>query len=798
MDNAHQKNHLVVKSDEIYAMVSFGHKEQEGERNANFFFFTYTGIADAAKLIDPDIRIEWHGPNAWDPIPQVESIRELTERRIDGIMVTAADSTVLNPAIDDAIRAGIPVISFDADAPESQRLSLIATDNYQAGFLAGKTMVEWLEGHGDVAVSTVRNANHLEARLQGFAAALKRYAPYAKIYIAYDSGNIDVDEHGEQDFTEYRESYIRMLQEHPSIKGLFSPYASPGAGAAEAAETLGLRKEVQILAFDFDEVVVKLVERGAIRSTVGQDPYMMGYLAMILSHAARHAPSMPDKHDTAWRVAAIADFLTTHPKIPEAIVQKLRKSLSDLERAKAGENNRIDTGAKILQKETLLKMFSDNYESMRDSIYDKIESLNREIEVRKQAEEELRKLNKELEGRVKRRTAEIARQKYILDSFMANIPDSIYFKDRESRIIRINCALAKRFELENPGDAVGKTDFDFLSAEQAQPKYDQEQEIIRTGKSLFDLEEPNAGGDGWVLTTKMPLRDEHGDIIGTFGISRDITELKQAQRELEDAYIEIQVLNDQLKQENLRMSAELNVARRLQEMVLPGAQELQGLEGVDVVGFMRPADEIGGDYYDVLPQNGRLNIGIGDVTGHGLESGVLMLMTQTAIRTLCEHGETDPVAVVNTLNRTIYKNVQRMGAEKTLTFALIHHQHGQLQLVGQHEEILVVRHSGEIERIDTIGLGFPIGLEQDITQWVMSTTVNLAPGDGIVLYTDGITEAENIQHEFYGIERMCETISRNWPHPPERIKQAVIEDVLRHIGEQAIYDDLTLVIMKQR
>jgi sigma-B regulation protein RsbU (phosphoserine phosphatase) len=84
---------------------------------------------------------------------------------------------------------------------------------------------------------------------------------------------------------------------------------------------------------------------------------------------------------------------------------------------------------------------------------------------------------------------------------------------------------------------------------------------------------------------------------------------------------------------------------------------------------MKPADEVGGDYYDVLKEDGVIHIGIGDVTGHGLESGVLMLMTQTVIRTLIEHGETDPVAFVNTLNRTIYKNVHRMRTDKTLTFA---------------------------------------------------------------------------------------------------------------------------------
>lgn len=525
---------------------------------------------------------------------------------------------------------------------------------------------------------------------------------------------------------------------------------------------------------------------------------MMGYLSMILLHAAHHAPALPTKEDGRWRISALQHFLDAHPAIPLVTTRKLRRILDELEEH-TGENltHAIDTSVEILEKERIINTITHEFEDMRESLAAKIDALGAEIAVRKQAEHELRMLNEELERRVEQRTAEIARQKYILDSFMANIPDSVYFKDRGSRMMQINHAMAKRLDLETPEDVVGKTDFDFFPLEQAQPKFDQEQEIIHHGKAVLALEEPDTGGS-WSLTTKMPWRDEHGDIIGIFGISRDITDLKQAQQQLEDAYVEIKVLNDRLEKENFRMSAELDVARRLQEMVLPGRQELQELKGVHVAGFMRPADEIGGDYYDILSQHDRLTIGIGDVTGHGLESGVLMLMTQTAIRTLFEYGETDPVVIVNTLNRAIYKNVQRMGTEKSLTFALLTYQDGRLQLVGQHEEILVVRHSGRIERIDTKDLGLPIGLEHDIAQWVSSSTINLASGDGIVLYTDGITEAENMQREFYGIERMCDVVSRNWARSPEQIQQAVIEDVLQHIGEQEIYDDLTLVVLKQR
>jgi PAS domain S-box-containing protein len=398
--------------------------------------------------------------------------------------------------------------------------------------------------------------------------------------------------------------------------------------------------------------------------------------------------------------------------------------------------------------------------------------------------------------RIQEHTAEITRQKYILDTFMEHVPDSIYFKDRESRITKANKAHAIGFGLSDPVEEIGKTDFDFFPEEQARPKYEQEQEIIRSGQPVLALEEPD--GARWALTTKMPLRDEHGAIIGTFGISRDITPLKQAQLEVAAAYEEIKILNHQLQEENLRMSAELDVSRRIQQMVLPSAEELQEVEGLDIVGYMKPADEVGGDYYDVLKANGMLHIGIGDVTGHGLESGVLMLMTQTAIRTLIDHGETDPVAFLRTLNRTLYRNIQRMKIDKMLTLTIIEYDQGYLKLVGQHEELLVVRQGGKIERVDTLDLGLPLGLEENIDRFVAEATISLQSGDSVVLYTDGVTEAEDAAKKLYGIERLCEVISQHWRQSAEEIKQAVIDDVMGHIGKQKVYDDLTLVVLKQK
>ena len=213
--------------------------------------------------------------------------------------------------------------------------------------------------------------------------------------------------------------------------------------------------------------------------------------------------------------------------------------------------------------------------------------------------------------------------------------------------------------------------------------------------------------------------------------------------------------NTQLQSENLRMGAELDTTRKLQQMLLPTAEELRQIADLDIACYMQPAAEVGGDYYDVLQYNGLVKIGIGDVTGHGLESGVLMVMTQTIVRALLMSGETDPVRFLDTLNRTLYGNVQRMGTDKNLTLALLDYAAGDVRLSGQHENMLVVRGDGTVEVVDTIDLGFPVALTDEIADFIQHTTVRLQPGDGVVLYTDGITEAEDLGREQYGLARLC-------------------------------------------
>lgn len=248
---------------------------------------------------------------------------------------------------------------------------------------------------------------------------------------------------------------------------------------------------------------------------------------------------------------------------------------------------------------------------------------------------------------------------------------------------------------------------------------------------------------------------------------------------------------------NRTLNTELEITRRLHRMFLPKEQDLKEIEGLEIAGFMESTDEVGGDYYDVLYHDKGLVIGIGDVTGHGLESSVLTIVVQTAVRTLLANHETDTKKILEALNRVIFGNMQRTNSDKTLTLALLEYRDRKLRMSGQHEEAIVLRHTGRIERIDTIDLGFPLGLEENIAQFVNYTSIELAVGDVVILYTDGIPEAENLQGKHYGIDRICEVARLHVGKSAREIQQAIIADLKDYIGTQKIYDDITLLVLKQ-
>jgi PAS domain S-box-containing protein len=183
-------------------------------------------------------------------------------------------------------------------------------------------------------------------------------------------------------------------------------------------------------------------------------------------------------------------------------------------------------------------------------------SIVRDITERKQIEKALRDAHDDLEMKVQERTAALSEANALLQALMDNIPDHIYFKDLQSRFIRNSRSQANLLGLQDPSETVGKTDFDFFP--HASRAYAEEQEVMRTGTPLVDLEEWVVWPDGretWVLTTKMPLRNAEGQTIGIFGISHDITERKQAEQAIRQLNTDLEMQAEKLQAANKELEA---------------------------------------------------------------------------------------------------------------------------------------------------------------------------------------------------------------------------------------------------
>jgi PAS domain S-box-containing protein len=140
-------------------------------------------------------------------------------------------------------------------------------------------------------------------------------------------------------------------------------------------------------------------------------------------------------------------------------------------------------------------------------------------------------------------------ERALMDTFLANVPDAVYFKDLESRFVRASHSLAQRVAFDDPNELVGKSDLDLFSEEHGLAAFADEQEVIRTGRPILGKIEKETLADGrstWVLTSKLPWRNPAGAIIGTFGISKDISALKRAEEELQNASDLLQALLDNI------------------------------------------------------------------------------------------------------------------------------------------------------------------------------------------------------------------------------------------------------------
>jgi len=252
----------------------------------------------------------------------------------------------------------------------------------------------------------------------------------------------------------------------------------------------------------------------------------------------------------------------------------------------------------------------------------------------------------------------------------------------------------------------------------------------------------------------------------------------------------IKEMTENLKEQE-RLKSEMELARKIQTILLPKKPEISGY---DIAVSMDPAEEVGGDYYDVISVGGYDWIVIGDVSGHGVTAGLVMMMVQTSIHAvLIQNPQTPPSRLLSVINRTIYENIVLMDEQKHMTILVIAcGKDGFFDFSGLHEDILLwCADTRKVEKIETDGMW--IGLEPDISHLLPANEFRMGTGDCIVLYTDGITEAWGADGKMFGEERLIKIVESYGGKSASAIHAAIL-DALKDYDKP---DDVTLFVMKR-
>ncbi|WP_437874648.1 SpoIIE family protein phosphatase [Sorangium sp. So ce513] len=252
-------------------------------------------------------------------------------------------------------------------------------------------------------------------------------------------------------------------------------------------------------------------------------------------------------------------------------------------------------------------------------------------------------------------------------------------------------------------------------------------------------------------------------------------------------------LRERLEQERVRQ--ESDVAARIQTTLVP---EQLAVDGLDLCAVMKPAADVGGDYYDVLATPGGGWLGIGDVAGHGLAAGLVMLMIQSMVSALTRRDPgASPARVVSAVNAAVYDNVRgRLQRDEHATLLLLRYERsGRVTFAGAHDDIIVCR--ARTRRCVCIpSTGVWVGALPSIEAMTRDAELVLEDGDLLVLYSDGVTEARNAHHEQFGLERLCATIESIQPSSVTAIRDRIMRDVAGWCPSPD--DDITLVVARYR
>jgi serine phosphatase RsbU (regulator of sigma subunit) len=246
--------------------------------------------------------------------------------------------------------------------------------------------------------------------------------------------------------------------------------------------------------------------------------------------------------------------------------------------------------------------------------------------------------------------------------------------------------------------------------------------------------------------------------------------------------------------DRLSLKGDLEIARDIQLAMLPSGVHTAG--DASICGVTRPANTVGGDFYDVIPlPDGRLVLAIGDVAGKGSPAALLMALLLAMMRTLVDEG-LEAARLIERLNAQVAKHSP---ASRFITFffGVFHPATGALQYVNAgHLPPLIRRAGGRFERITgSTGSGLALGMFEAARYATNETAIH--PGDVLVMYTDGITEAENSAGQAFEDAGLEATVSRVWESDSLQIGRSILEAVEKYAADVRLADDLTALVLKR-
>jgi sigma-B regulation protein RsbU (phosphoserine phosphatase) len=424
--------------------------------------------------------------------------------------------------------------------------------------------------------------------------------------------------------------------------------------------------------------------------------------------------------------------------------------------------------------------------------------INRDITEQKQETEALRQSRDELERLVAERTAKLSQERCLLRTLIDNLPDCIYAKDMAGRKTLANPADLRNLRCRTEAEALGKNDFDFFPPAQAEKFWADDQKVLH-GEPVINREEfffDEHGHKRWLLSSKLPLHNEDGAIVGLIGIARDITIIKEAEEKL-SAHMQ------ELEQRDHQTQEELNMARELQLAMLPQAfpsipsckpaSESQ----LEFFSFYRPSGAVSGDFFDVVPLSDNVvGLFICDAMGHDVRAALVTAMMRALVADLSVTLK-DPGELLAQMNRELAGIFKQSGSIMYATaFYLIvdlAREEFRFASAAHPDPIFLHRSSNTAEwlKVDAGAKKGPaLGLFADSKYATFRRP--MAAGDVIAMFTDGLIEVEGANNEIYSADHLLASIQNRAQLPSHDLFTGVIEEIKRFAVQPKFDDDICL------